>query len=327
MDARRAVDEVEEGTVVSQSRFSITRRHLMRVGAAAGSLSLAGMANGALASGGRAVQRARRIGSFSPFANGIDPVTYVGGDGSYAKYQQDGIRLGLIEAFPVNYVDKETGKRTGWNTDLVLAALDKCGITKIEYVEGPWESMVPGLQSSRFDLLASDVHVTPERIEIIDFSAPVFWYGDIVVVPKGNPADVHSWDGLAGKTVGVALGVNYADWLQARTDLKELRTYKDNQTAVADLVAGRLDAYVAEDANFTGFFAQNKDLPIEIVADYVPKSELSDWTRFGIRKEDRDFNNVFSRAIAEMYIDGTTLSILKKYGLGERNLFAVVGMV
>jgi polar amino acid transport system substrate-binding protein len=169
------------------------------------------------------------------------------------------------------------------------------------------------------------VHVTPERIQVIDFSAPVFWYGDALFVPKGNPANVHSWADLAGKTVGVGLGVNYAEWLQKRTDLKALNTYKDAQQMAADLVAGRVDAVIAEDANFTGYLAQNKDLPIENVSDYVPQSDLSDWTRFGIRKGDNDFNNVFSRAIVEMLITGETLAILKKYGLGMRNLTAIPG--
>ena len=178
---------------------------------------------------------------------------------------KDGIRLGLIEAFPVNYTDKATGQRTGWNTDIVVAALGKSGITKIEFVEGPWESMVPGLQSGRFDLLASDVHVTPERVKIIDFSSPVFWYGDILVVQKGNPAGLSTWDSLAGKTVGTALGMNYTDWLQARTDLKALQVYKDDQTATADLIAGRIDGYIADDTNYTGFLSTNQSLPIEIV--------------------------------------------------------------
>jgi ABC-type amino acid transport substrate-binding protein len=288
----------------------------MSFAAAAGTIPLVGLA-----------RRAAAADNSGPaFANGIIPASYVGGDGSFAKYQKDGIRLGLIETFPVNFVDKATGKRTGWNTDIVLAALDKCGITKIDYVEGPWESMVPGLQSSRFDLLASDVHVTPERIKIIDFSIPVFWYGDILVVPKGNPAGVTTWESLAGKTIGSALGVPYTDWLNARTDLKAHPIFKDNQAAATDLVAGRIDGYIAEDANFTGFLSQNKDLPIEIVSSYLPHSGLTDWTRFGIRKDDKDFNNVFSRAIAEMFIDGATLAILQKYGLGQRNLFVIQGM-
>jgi ABC-type amino acid transport substrate-binding protein len=260
------------------------------------------------------------------FPNGINATDYVGGDGSYQKYRDEGLRLGLIEAFPVNYTDPETGQRTGWNTDIVLRALEHAGITKYEFVDGPWESMVPGLQSGRFDLLASDVHVTPERIEVIDFSAPVFWYGDALFVPKGNPANVHSWEELAGKKVGVGLGTNYAEWLQQRTDLGALNTYKDVAGMAADLATGRVDAVIAEDSNFTGYLAQNPDLPIENVTDYVPQSDLSDWTRFGIRKGENDFNNVFSRALIEMLITGETLAILEKYGLGMRNLAAIPGM-
>jgi ABC-type amino acid transport substrate-binding protein len=108
--------------------------------------------------------------------------------------------------------------------------------------------------------------------------------------------------------------------------LKELKTYKDTQQMASDLVAGRVDAVIAEDSNFTGYLAQNKDLPIENVSDYVPQSDLSDWTRFGIRKGDNDFNDVFSRAVVEMLITGETLAILKKYGLGMRNLAAIPGM-
>ena len=68
------------------------------------------------------------------------------------------------------------------------------------------------------------------------------------------------------------------------------------------------------------------NVPVESVPDYVPQSDLSDWTRFGIRKGENDFNDVFSRAITEMLINGEILAILKKYGLGLRNLTAMPGM-
>lgn len=308
---------------MSDPLFPVSRRRFVGMASAIGALPLTGGLARALPA---AADSARQTSGGTAFANGITPVDYVGGDGSYEKYKGNGLRLGLIEAFPVNFTDPKSKQRTGWNTDIVLAALKHSGIEKYEFVDGPWESMVPGLQSSRFDLLASDVHVTPERIQIIDFSAPVFWYGDALFVPKGNPANVHSWADLAGKTVGVGLGTNYAEWLQKRKDLKELKTYKDTQQMASDIVAGRVDAVVAEDSNFTGYLAQNKNLPIENVPDYVPQSDLSDWTRFGIRKGDNDFNDVFSRALVEMLITGETLAILKKYGLGMRNLAAVPGM-
>lgn len=307
---------------MTESAFPVSRRRFVSL---ASSLAAAPLVDGLIRATPAAAAPARQDAADTAFANGIDPVTYVGGDGSYQKYKDQGLKLGLIESFPVNFTDPNTGQRTGWNTDIVLAALKHAGIDKYEFVDGPWEAMVPGLQSGRFDLLASDVHVTPERVEVIDFSAPVFWYGDALFVPKGNPANVHSWDDLAGKTVGVGLGTNYAEWLQKRSDLKELKTYKDTQQMASDLVAGRVDAVIAEDSNFTGYLAQNKNLPIENVDDYVPQSDLSDWTRFGIRKGDNDFNDVFSRAIIEMLITGETLAILQKYGLGMRNLTAIPG--
>jgi ABC-type amino acid transport substrate-binding protein len=303
---------------MDDTKNPVSRRRFVGMASAMGALPIVGAlprmaaAQGTPAAGSEA------------FPNGINATDYVGGDGSYQKYRDGTLRLGLIESFPVNYT--ENGKRTGWNTDIVLRALEHSGITNYEFVEGPWESMVPGLQSGRFDLLASDVHVTPERIQIIDFSAPVFFYGDALFVPKGNPANVHTWEDLAGKKVGVVLGVNYAEWLQKRTDLGALNTYKDNPTMATDLANGRLDAAIAEDANMTGFLAQNPNVPVESVPDYVPQSDLSDWTRFGIRKGENDFNNVFSRAITEMLINGETLAILKKYGLGLRNLTAMPGM-
>ncbi|MCC7023933.1 MAG: transporter substrate-binding domain-containing protein [Thermomicrobiales bacterium] len=302
---------------MSEFRNPVSRRRFVGMASALGALPIVGRA---------ALPAAAQDASGETFSNGIDATRYLGGDGSYEKYKNDGIRLGLIEAFPVNYTDPETGERTGWNTDIVLAALGHIGIDKIEFVDGPWESMVPGLQSGRFDLLASDVHVTPERIEVIDFSAPAFWYGDALFVPKGNPGNLHSWDDLAGKRVGVVLGTNYADWLQARDDLGELKTYKDTTQMAADMVAGRLDAAISEDSNFTGYLAQNPDIPIEAVADYVAQSDLSDWTRFGFRIGENDINNVFSRAIMEMLINGEILAILQKYGLGTRNLAAFPGM-
>ncbi len=306
---------------MNDPRDAVGRRRFVGMASAFGALPIVGaMPHGAV------TKAAAQESGGEPFANGINVTNYVGGDGSYEKYRDEGVRLGLIESYPVNFTDPETGERTGWNTDIVLRALEHAGITEIEFVDGPWESMVPGLQSGRFDLLASDVHVTPERVEIIDFSAPAFWYGDALFVPEGNPANIHSWEDLAGKTVGVGLGTNYAEWLQERTDLGTLNTYKDTAQMAADLVAGRVDAAIAEDTNFTAYLGQNPDLPIENVTDYVPQSDLSDWTRFGIRQGENDFNNVFSRALIEMLITGEMLEILEKYGLGMRNLAAIPGM-
>jgi len=258
-------------------------------------------------------------------ANGINPADYVGGDGSYERYAQNGIRLGY-EPNPGNLDNPLPGKRSGWNTDLVLEALTRVGITKYTYAGGPWDSLVPGLQSSRFDLLMSDVHVTAERVKIIDFTTPIYWYGEILVVPKGNRANLHSWAGLAGHTIGVVRGYDMAELLQKRTDLKALQQYPDDISLALDVAAGRLDGEIAGDPNFVGMMLQNPGLELEIVPDYKAVSDPTGWTRYSVRKGENDLNNVLSHAFGEMFIDGTTLGILQAYGMGTRNLFVIKGM-
>ncbi len=142
---------------MEDTNSAVSRRRFVGFASALGAVPLFGLSPRAAL--------AAQDASGEAFPNGIDVTRYVGGDGSYQKYRDEGIRLGLIEAFPVNFTD-ENGKRTGWNTDIVMRALQHSGIgeDKVEFVEGPWESMVPGLQSGRFYLLASDVHVTPDRI-------------------------------------------------------------------------------------------------------------------------------------------------------------------
>ena len=126
------------------SNSAVSRRRFVGIASAVGALPILGRS----ALGAAAAPAMQEVAG-EAFPNGINVTRYTGADGSYEKYRTEGIRLGLIEAFPVNFTDPETGERTGWNTDSVLRALAHCGIDKIEYVDGPWDSMVPGLQSGR----------------------------------------------------------------------------------------------------------------------------------------------------------------------------------
>lgn len=194
---------------MSNSSLSFSRRQFVRFASVAGALPLVASraVTAAVAGGAALVAPAVAMANGTPFSNGIDASTYTGGDGSYSRYAKDGIKLGLIEAYPVNFTD-DTGHRTGWNTDMVMAALGHVGITNVDFQIGPFQTLVPGLQSSRFDLLASDVHVTPERVKVIDFTAPVFWYGDTLAVPQGiRPTS----------TAGRIWRAMLSEWASART--------------------------------------------------------------------------------------------------------------
>ncbi|MFT4037169.1 MAG: hypothetical protein QM692_03235 [Thermomicrobiales bacterium] len=111
---------------MEDAQHHVSRRRFVGFASALGAAPLFGLSP-------RAALVAQEGGG-EAFPNGIDVTRQVGGDGLYQKYRDESIRLGLIEAFPVNFVDAD-GNRTGWSTDIVLRALEHSGIGALNTVK------------------------------------------------------------------------------------------------------------------------------------------------------------------------------------------------
>lgn len=254
----------------------------------------------------------------------------VGGDGSFKRAVDAGLRVCTTNEAPSNWQDSSSSKWVGFDADMANEAISRLGLTKVTYVVGPWDSMVANLTSNRCDLLQTDIHWNPERAKIIDFTAPIFFYGDSLLVKKGNPLNLHTWADLKGHSVGGQLGSNLVDMLNARqskdNDLSAVQTYKTWDELITDLVNGRLDAGFV-DASVSGYYiVTHPDTQVELATGYVPQEDLSSWTRFGVQKGAYDLANSFSRVIDEMRVDGTLATILEKYGMNQTGIQVFKGM-
>jgi polar amino acid transport system substrate-binding protein len=291
----------------------VTRRHLMHTAAAVAGAAATARLGGALAfpQAARAQQITLESGT---------RLAHPGGDGSFKKVVDKGIVFGITNDAPYNWRDPATSERRGIDYDITMAAAGRLGITKISFAEGPWASMVPGLISKRFDYLITNIHLTPKRLEVIDFTSPAYFYADWLIVQKGNPKGLTAWQGLKGHTVGAIRGENYVDWLDNRKDLAGVKVYKDFDEEIQDLSAGRVDAIIGDEPVYAWYLKAHPEARIELAKEYVPQSDLSDWTRFGVRKEDNDLNNAFTQALGTLKADGTLLAILERYGMSIRAL-------
>ncbi len=258
------------------------------------------------------------------------PEAKLGGDGSFAKAVTGGLRICTTNEAPSNWQETGGGAWSGFDADLANEAISRLGIKDVTYVIGPWDSMVPNLTSDRCDLLQTDIHWNPERAKIIDFTAPIFFYGDSVLLKKGNPLSLHTWEDLKGHSAGCQLGSNLCDMLYARQkdagDLSDVKTYKTWDELITDLSNGRLDAgYV--DATVSGYYVvTHPDADVEMATGYIPQEDLSSWTRFGVQLGAHDLANAFSAVLDEMRVDGTMTTILAKYGLDQSAVQVFSGM-
>ncbi len=166
------------------------------------------------------------------------------GDPSYENAVKNGISLGFNVNPPEAFQDANK-QPTGIDWDINKAVLDVLGIQKINVVWMPWESVIPSLLSRRIDVIGADIHVTPERMKVISFSGPAWWYGPVLIVQKGNPLNITGYDQLKGKRVGSITG-SAADLYLRRIGVQTTE-FKQEVDELQSLNQGRLDAVLEDD--------------------------------------------------------------------------------
>jgi len=246
------------------------------------------------------------------------------GDPSLATAIASGITLGISPSPPYSSLDPSTKKAAGLDVELAEAALKWAGITKINYEVMPFGQLIPALLAKRIDVVASNIHVTPDRLKAVSFSGPAWWYGPAIVTAKGNPAGITSFDTLKGKKVGAIAGSAADEYL--RKIGVTVTAFQTDAEEFSAITTGRVDAILDDDVKIIEFLNANKSSPIEIVANVTIPEELIfkygyGYARYAVRKEDCSLRAAFTQGLAEVRGNGQASSILKTYGLTNRNLF------
>ena len=246
---------------------------------------------------------------------------FKGGDGSYDRVVKDGIVLGIASDLPFTYYDDKTKKYDGMDVKIMEEVCERLGIKNVKWELVQFDALIPGLVSKRWDMVVDNIHENEKRLAVISFTGPAYWYGSSLAVQKGNPLNLHTWDQLAGHTVGTVRGSFNQQLLENRKDLKELKLYTTNEAEMADLIAGRVDVLMEDDIKVGTFIKEHPGVGIEMASGYAARPEEYGYARYGVRKEDVDLNHAVSRTLAEMRGDGVVGKIITQYGLSLRNLW------
>lgn len=247
------------------------------------------------------------------------------GDSSYEKAKKEGVVLGMSELPPESWLDTKTNQPMGIDWEIQKQALAWMGV-KIKRVEWmPWDSTVPSLLSKRIDVIASDIHHTPERDKVISFTGPAFWYGPGVMIKKGSNQNIRTFADLKGKKVGVTSGEAADSYLKGIG--VDTQPFKDDLTKFQSLAQGRLDAAITDQLLWAKFKAENPNTNLEILNNVATPRAMIDGGGFGsaryaVRREDCSLRAAYTQALAEMTANGATSAILRQFGLTDKNLVA-----
>ena len=179
---------------------------------------------------------------------------------------------------PFEYI--ENGKIVGYDADLMKYVLEVISEVKVKQLDLPFQGLLPGLDSKKFDIVVTAVTVNKERASHFAFTLPV---ADATtgVLLRANEALIKTSKDLNGKVVGSQSGAAQLLAVEAldkklkadgQPGLKEIKRYVAFDEAYADLAVGRLDAVGQSIANLGPLMKERPGVFMVMPGTIGPKS-------------------------------------------------------
>ncbi|HHY74742.1 MAG TPA: transporter substrate-binding domain-containing protein [Bacillus bacterium] len=220
------------------------------------------------------------------------------------------LKVGLMGTYrPYNFLN-EKKEMDGFDADIAKEVAKRLGV-EVEFVAQEFSGMIAGLQAEKFDVVISQMTITDERKEQMDFSDPYITNQVKVIVHESNDT-IKSVEDFKGKNIGVGLGTNDETYLRTKLMPEvgkfNIMTYNDVITTLKDLDAGRVDATINNIYAIKPVVEQN-GFKIKAVGEAIK----SDRAGIATRKGNEELVNELNRILAEMKEDGTYNEIFVKW--------------
>lgn len=210
---------------------------------------------------------------------------------------------------PFSYLDN-TGNLVGFEIDLANALCTEMK-ADCDIVAQDWDSLIPSLQANKSDAIMAGMSITPERLEVVDFSDAYFDNTLILVGKKGDNITIND---LAGKTVGVQQATVSGEYLAKHQPNATVKAYDKQDNVHLDLSAGRIDYMLADFVPASDWLKTDAGANFEIKGEPI---DVNDKVGIAVRKDDA-LKGEFNTALANLKASGKYDELVAKY-------FAITG--
>ena len=225
---------------------------------------------------------------------------------------KDELVIGLDDTFvPMGFKD-ESGKLVGFDVELAEAVAKKLN-KKIKFQAIDWSMKETELNNGNIYLIWNGYSISDERKEKVEFSKPYLNNTQVIVTLADS--NIKSKSDLAGKKVGAQNESTAVDAVAADGNIMKsfdggkIVTFADNNDALMDLEAKRLDAIVVDEILARYYMKARGTEKYKILDENFGKEQYG----VGIRKGDTKFVEAFNKALDEVIADKTAGEISKKW--------------
>jgi cystine transport system substrate-binding protein len=205
----------------------------------------------------------------------------------------------------------------GYDIDLSRKLAADLGL-KVEFVTLEWSAMLAGVQAGRFDMVASSVARTPDRVASASFtmSSPYVVNG-VAGARRASDTAIKTWQDACGKRIGIVKGASEIATARAALPagcLDNVRDYPGWSELLLDLQNGRIDLLVGNYLT-PSYMITSVKRPLAMLDKMITVSTSG----LVIRKEEPDLSTAIDALIAKYRDDGSLKALTEKWVGKELN--------
>jgi ABC-type amino acid transport substrate-binding protein len=202
------------------------------------------------------------------------------------------------------FLEVGDGAPSGFSADLAAEIADRLGRT-LEITIKPLAELLPLLAAGECDIAMSAITITPERETQVDFSAPYFTSGQVILVRDDAPILKDS--DLGGRSVGVVRGSTNQKAAEGMDQIGKIVTFDAKEPMFAALLDGKVAAVVC-DTPFAKYnvLKTGKTRILDVIS-------AGDEYGIALQKGDTELLKQINEALAAIRADGTYDRLYKQY--------------
>ena len=209
---------------------------------------------------------------------------------------------------PFEFYDSKR-ELVGFDIDLLRAVGEKSGFA-VEFKNQPFDGIIAGLETGKYDAVISAMTITPERAQQVLLSEPYYDAGQVIVV-RADDTNINGFSDLAGKRLGVQRGTTGAIKAKEVPDA-QIAEFDTIDLAFLALGNGTVAAVINDEPTSHSIVATKPGF--RLVG--VPLTE----EKYGIalRKDATELAEQINTALAALKADGTLDRLKAKWIEGVR---------
>ncbi len=269
------------------------------------------------------------VASFAVWAGGQNESGSSAPTTTLAKIKKEGyINVGFANEDPYGYADS-SGKLTGESPEIARYIIHQIDPNvKLEGVLTEFGSLIPGLQAKRFDMVAAGMFITPKRCQQVTFTNPNYTIGEALLVAKGNPKNLHSYEDIA-KNPNVKLAVEsgaveggYAKDVGVKAS--QLVEVPDPPSGLAAVETGRADAFSLTSVSIQQLVMKSGSQKVEVADPFtqpiINGKKLVNYGGFAFRKDETALIKAVNEQLASFIGTSQHLQLVKPFGFTKVNV-------